>query len=58
MGGVVIDMSDDRKRVWPPGCDTLTITPACFEEWLETEAFNDINLGFFHFERRSMADEK
>lgn len=46
MGGLVVDMSHDKERVWPKGCDILTITPACFEECFSNEAFKDIDLGF------------
>lgn len=46
MGGIVLDMSHDDKRVWPPGCDSLTLTPACFEDLFETSEFQEIDLSF------------
>lgn len=51
MGGIVLDMSRDKERVWPEGCDVLTITPACFEECFETDAFKDIDLSFLSREQ-------
>ena len=47
MGGLVVDM----KRVWPQGCDILTITPACFEECFDKEAFASIDLSFLTRDR-------
>lgn len=44
MGGLVVDVSRDKRRVWYKGCDILTITPACFEECFKTDVFKDIDL--------------
>ncbi|KAJ4367805.1 hypothetical protein N0V86_009641 [Didymella sp. IMI 355093] len=46
MGGLVVDMSRDLERTWPASCNTLTITPACFEELFEKPGFCDIDLSF------------
>ena len=46
MGGIVLDMSSDKERVWPQDCNILTITPACFEECFERDVFKDIDLSF------------
>lgn len=51
MGGIVLDMSCDKERVWPEGCNVLTITPACFEECFEKDAFKDIDLSFLSREK-------
>jgi hypothetical protein len=51
MGGLVVDMSRDTERIWPQGCNTLTITPACFEECFEKDAFKDIDLSFLTHEQ-------
>ena len=51
MGAIVVDMSRDDRRVWPHDCNTLTITPACFEECFERDAFKDIDLGFLTREK-------
>ena len=51
MGGLVIDMSRDKRRVWPSDCNNLTITPACFEECFEKDAFKNIDLSFMTREK-------
>ncbi|XHG04800.1 hypothetical protein AWENTII_008052 [Aspergillus wentii] len=50
MGGLVVDMTDDEHRVWPEWCNNLTITPACIEECLDSDAFKNINLDFLTLE--------
>ena len=51
MGGLVIDMSRDKRRVWPQSCNILTVTPACFEECFERDAFRDVDLSFLTREK-------
>jgi hypothetical protein len=46
-----VNMSRDKERVWPQGCNILTITPACFEECFEKDAFKDIDLSFLTREK-------
>ena len=46
MGGLVVDMSRDTKRVWPTWCNTLTITPTCVEQCFRLEEFEGIDLQF------------
>ena len=42
MGGIVLDMSNDKERVWPQDCNVLTITPACFKECFERDVFKEL----------------
>ncbi|XPS70735.1 hypothetical protein M3J09_002937 [Ascochyta lentis] len=51
MGGLVVDMSRDPERTWPSSCNTLTITPACFEELFDKPGFRDIDLSFITSDR-------
>jgi hypothetical protein len=51
MGGIVVDMSRDKARVWPQDCNILTITPACFEDCFERGVFKDINFSFLTREK-------
>lgn len=46
MGGLVVDMTNDKERVWPQWCNTLTMTPAFVEECLAKPAFDSIDLSF------------